>query len=142
MDTGLTPEQRSNSFSDNDLRMMITGDNPQSNAWRELLAYRRLQSLPAYVLPPELTERDETGQYLLAGMRVLPTWARGYNACLAEIRQTIADEDTPLRMPPHHYSKLVNDLRDTALKYAHAQQLRAQISHTLEMCGVVPDHRF
>lgn len=34
-------------------------------------------------------------------------------------------------LPPHKYTALVNELRDTAVKYAGTQQLRAQISVTL-----------
>lgn len=36
----------SNSFSDNELRGMITGNNPVSNAYRELLAYREAEGNP------------------------------------------------------------------------------------------------
>lgn len=43
---GLTPEQSANSFTDDDLRSMITGNNTQSNAWRELLAYREASKEP------------------------------------------------------------------------------------------------
>lgn len=40
-----------NSFTDDELRAMITGNNPQSNAYRELLALREAQSKPmAYMV--------------------------------------------------------------------------------------------
>lgn len=39
---GLTEEQASNSFSDEDLEGMSYGNNPVANAYRELLAFRRL----------------------------------------------------------------------------------------------------
>lgn len=43
---GLTHEQSANCFSDDELEGMINGDAPLSNAWRELLAYRRAGSKP------------------------------------------------------------------------------------------------
>lgn len=39
---GLTEEQASNSFSDEELEGMSYGNNPVANAYRELLAFRRL----------------------------------------------------------------------------------------------------
>ncbi|MEA9436754.1 hypothetical protein VCX44_13265 [Aeromonas caviae] len=39
--TGLTEEQSANSFSDEDLVGMVCGNNPQANAYRELLASRQ-----------------------------------------------------------------------------------------------------
>ncbi|MFQ2235024.1 hypothetical protein ACK32R_04835 [Aeromonas dhakensis] len=39
---GLTEEQASNSFSDEELEGMSYGNNPLANAYRELLAFRRL----------------------------------------------------------------------------------------------------
>ncbi|TKU71494.1 hypothetical protein FDX14_16610 [Citrobacter sp. wls710] len=38
---GEIKQPSSNSFTDEDLEMMTHGDNPQSNAYRELLAFRR-----------------------------------------------------------------------------------------------------
>lgn len=34
-------------------------------------------------------------------------------------------------LKPHEFRELVNDLRDTAVKYAGAQSLREGIAHTL-----------
>ena len=34
-------------------------------------------------------------------------------------------------MKPHLYRELVNELRDVAKEYAHTQQLRERIAHTL-----------
>ena len=45
---GLTEEQSANSFTDEELAMMAYGNNPQTNAMRELLASR--QSLLDYTL--------------------------------------------------------------------------------------------
>lgn len=61
---GLTAEQSSNSFTDEDLEGMAHGNNPVANAYRELLALRKLLAEqdkedgldPA---PPE-TEKDTT----------------------------------------------------------------------------------
>lgn len=39
---GLTKEQSSNSFTDEDLEGMAHGNNPVANAYRELLALRKL----------------------------------------------------------------------------------------------------
>lgn len=45
----------------------------------------------------------------------------------------------PVKIPPHVFNQLVNQLRDTANTYANAQQLRAQLARTLS--GYVqPDH--
>ncbi|WP_328223090.1 hypothetical protein [Aeromonas caviae] len=58
---GLTEEQSANSFTDEELAMMAYGNNPQTNAMRELLASR--QSLLDYTLRVQqlLEERNRTG---------------------------------------------------------------------------------
>lgn len=38
---GLTPEQAANTFTDEQLESLAYGNNPQSNVYRELLAYRK-----------------------------------------------------------------------------------------------------
>ena len=43
---GLTIEQSSNSFTDEDLEGMSHGNNPVANAYRELLALRKLEANP------------------------------------------------------------------------------------------------
>lgn len=43
---GLTHEQAANTFTDDELEGMINGDAPLSNAWRELLAYRKASKEP------------------------------------------------------------------------------------------------
>lgn len=43
---GLTIEQSSNSFTDEDLEGMAHGNNPVANAYRELLAFRKTESNP------------------------------------------------------------------------------------------------
>lgn len=44
-------------------------------------------------------------------------------------------------LAPHLYSQLLNELRDTAVKYQGAQQLRAQLGRTLSKY-LQPDHKF
>ena len=44
------------------------------------------------------------------------------------------------KMKPHLYSKMLNDLRLTAVKFKDTQQLREQLSKTLSNY-VVPDHK-
>ncbi|EEN4005951.1 hypothetical protein CB293_23235 [Salmonella enterica subsp. enterica serovar Kentucky] len=39
---------------------------------------------------------------------------------------------TSYKLPPHIYRELVNRLRDTAVKYQGCQQLREQLSRTLQ----------
>lgn len=57
---GLTPEQAANTFTDAELEAMITGNNPQSNVYRELLAYREASKEPvAWWTGPEPTPTGE-----------------------------------------------------------------------------------
>ena len=42
-------------------------------------------------------------------------------------------------MKPHEFRELVNELRDTAIKYRDHQQLREQIVHVLWAHEVFPD---
>ena len=46
---------------------------------------------------------------------------------------------TPVAIPPHVFSALVNELRETATTYNNTQQLRAQLAKTLQQY-VKPDH--
>lgn len=43
---GLTPEQSANTFTDEQLEFLVYGNNPQSNVYRELLAYRKASKKP------------------------------------------------------------------------------------------------
>lgn len=43
---GLTPEQAANTFTDEQLESLAYGNNPQSNVYRELLAYRKASKEP------------------------------------------------------------------------------------------------
>ena len=43
---GLTPEQSANTFTDEQLESLVYGNNPQSNVYRELLAWRKVSKKP------------------------------------------------------------------------------------------------
>ncbi|HEJ7969452.1 TPA: hypothetical protein SMI17_003058 [Serratia marcescens] len=58
----------------------------------------------------------------------------GWNACRAAmLAQPVSQRYT---LPPHVFRELVNSLRDTAVKYQGAQQLREQLSRTLTDKGL------
>lgn len=59
--TGLTEEQSANSFSDEDLVGMVCGNNPQANAYRELLASRQSLLDCKQRIQQLLAERNSTG---------------------------------------------------------------------------------
>lgn len=59
--TGLTEEQSANSFSDEDLVGMVCGNNPQANAYRELLASRQSLLDCKHRIQQLLAERNSTG---------------------------------------------------------------------------------
>lgn len=56
----------------------------------------------------------------------------GWNACRAAMLQGAEPVTTDYKLPPHIYRELVNRLRDTAVKYQGCQQLREQLSRTLQ----------
>ncbi|MEH3577755.1 hypothetical protein POW01_01735 [Enterobacter cloacae] len=53
-------------------------------------------------------------------------------ACRAAMLQGAEPVTTDYKLPPHIYRELVNRLRDTAVKYQGCQQLREQLSRTLQ----------
>lgn len=55
-----------------------------------------------------------------------------YDACRAAMLQGAERVTTAYKLPPHIYRELVNRLRDTAVKYQGCQQLREQLSRTLQ----------
>ena len=59
--TGLTEEQSANSFIDEDLVGMVCGNNPQANAYRELLASRQSLLDCKQRIQQLLAERNSTG---------------------------------------------------------------------------------
>lgn len=58
---GLTPEQAANTFTDEQLESLVYGNNPKSNAYRELLAYRKSSREP--IGEVILGEYDDTGSH-------------------------------------------------------------------------------
>ncbi|HGA3353868.1 TPA: hypothetical protein ACIR6N_002243 [Enterobacter hormaechei] len=54
------------------------------------------------------------------------------DACRAAMLQGAEPVTTAYKLPPHIYRELVNRLRDTAVKYQGCQQLREQLSRTLQ----------
>ncbi|EIX1192087.1 hypothetical protein MJV30_001614 [Salmonella enterica] len=95
-----------NSFTDEDLEGMIHGNNPQSNAYRELLAFRRnspvigidLASEPdrsvevRYFAPPgyAMVPKEPTNEMLNAWLSEIANWRghiAGYKAMLAAAPQ-------------------------------------------------------
>lgn len=55
-----------------------------------------------------------------------------WNACRAAMLQSAEPVTTAYKLPPHIFRELVNRLRDTAVKYQGCQQLREQLSRTLQ----------
>jgi|SRR6478736_4386515 len=55
-----------------------------------------------------------------------------YNSCRAAMLQGAEPVATAYKLPPHVYRELVNSLRDTAVKYHGCQQLREQLSRTMQ----------
>lgn len=58
--------------------------------------------------------------------------AVGWNAYRAAMLQGAEPVTTDYKLPPHIFRELVNRLRDTAVKYQGCQQLREQLSRTLQ----------
>lgn len=58
--------------------------------------------------------------------------ADSWNACRAAMLQGAEHVTTAYKLPPHIFRELVNRLRDTAVKYQGCQQLREQLSRTLQ----------
>lgn len=58
--------------------------------------------------------------------------AVGWNAYRAAMLQGAEPVTTAYKLPPHIFRELVNRLRDTAVKYQGCQQLREQLSRTLQ----------
>ena len=74
-------------------------------------------------VPEEITEYD---------MALASAWAHGFNQCRAAMLQGAEPVTTAYKLPPHIFRELVNRLRDTAVKYQGCQQLREQLSRTLQ----------
>lgn len=55
-----------------------------------------------------------------------------YDVCRDAMLQGAEPVTTAYKLPPHIFRELVNRLRDTAVKYQGCQQLREQLSRTLQ----------
>lgn len=96
---------------------------------------RALTALPAPAVPEEKPELGYNPSMSWGDQCVANAEIRGWNACRsAMLAQPVS---SGYKLPPHVYRELVNCLRDTAVKYQGAQQLRAQLSRTLTENGLV-----
>lgn len=95
-----------------------------------------------HVIPGQLTLRMAEEKALSLGAVLYDeeaeVFADGWNACRAEMLkaqqnepQNIPENIPAIQLDPHVYRELVNVLRDVALEYHAAQQLRERISRAL-----------
>ncbi|WP_230861805.1 ead/Ea22-like family protein [Enterobacter hormaechei] len=90
---------------------------------------------PAPVSVPDEIPKLKDGRgfkYVKDRVRYSVNYANGWNACRAAMLQGAEPVTTDYKLPPHIYRELVNRLRDTAVKYQGCQQLREQLSRTLQ----------
>lgn len=101
-----------------------------------------------YAAPPETVSVPECFKRLLHhayGMTMGHDWNKGTMAghhrdklcqavedCRAAMLQGAEPVTTAYKLPPHIFRELVNRLRDTAVKYQGCQQLREQLSRTMQ----------
>jgi hypothetical protein len=88
---GLTPEQSANSFTDEELEGMSYGNNPQSIAYRELLAFRR-SAVPGGAMVELL--RDSSAQLTLFALKIESEWGTGRSW-----GELVADNDRDTELP-------------------------------------------
>lgn len=108
--------------------------NEDGAHWVESVVYT---APPAPVSVPEPIKRnDADGWWMYKGRRVGGGCAEWYNRALDDCRAAMLQGDEPVttayKLPPHIFRELVNRLRDTAVKYHGCQQLREQLSLTLQ----------
>ncbi|MDD8300074.1 hypothetical protein LAW39_01955 [Escherichia coli] len=132
------------------------GAEPQRNpvlayadSYRDM-AERGVESIPVWSVITDL-ERNIAPLYTAPPAPVVPTldewlairgdkplgWVKdamreSYDACRAAMLQGAEPVTTAYKLPPHIFRELVNRLRDTAVKYQGCQQLREQLSRTLQ----------
>nr|DAO28010.1 MAG TPA: hypothetical protein [Caudoviricetes sp.] len=82
---------------------------------------------PAPVSVPDAMEMDDDFDSAFEHGKAV-----GWNAYRAAMLQGAEPVTTAYKLPPHIYRELVNRLRDTAVKYQGCQQLREQLSRTLQ----------
>ncbi|WP_057072433.1 hypothetical protein [Enterobacter cloacae] len=82
---------------------------------------------PAPVSVPDAMEMDDDFDSAFEHGKAV-----GWNAYRAAMLQGAEPVTTAYKLPPHIFRELVNRLRDTAVKYQGCQQLREQLSRTLQ----------
>lgn len=99
---------------------------------------------PAPVSVLDITALDNlAGEMLNHAMNCERRVAVAYTHCAHSLAEEVRDlraamlqgaerVTTAYKLPPHIYRELVNRLRDTAVKYQGCQQLREQLSRTLQ----------
>ncbi|HHA1718332.1 TPA: hypothetical protein ACOEGC_003994 [Enterobacter kobei] len=88
---------------------------------------RLYTSPPAPVSVPAAMEMDDDFDSAFEHGKAV-----GWNAYRAAMLQGAEPVTTAYKLPPHIFRELVNRLRDTAVKYQGCQQLREQLSRTLQ----------
>ena len=99
----------------------------------DVLLYR--SATPAPVSVPDEIQKLKDGRgfrYVKDGVHYSVNYANGWNQCRAAMLQGAEPVTTAYKLPPHIFRELVNRLRDTAVKYQGCQQLREQLSRTLQ----------
>ena len=91
----------------------------------DVLLYRAAPPAPVSV-PAAMEMDDDFDSAFEHGKAV------GWNAYRAAMLQGAEPVTTAYKLPPHIFRELVNRLRDTAVKYQGCQQLREQLSSTLQ----------
>ena len=91
----------------------------------DVLLYRAAPPAPVSV-PAAMEMDDDFDSAFEHGKAV------GWNACRSVMLQGAEPVTTAYKLPPHIFRELVNRLRDTAVKYQGCQQLREQLSRTLQ----------
>ncbi|MCF1339693.1 hypothetical protein LH696_04990 [Enterobacter asburiae] len=91
----------------------------------DVLLYR--SATPAPVSVPAAMEMDDDFDSAFEHGKAV-----GWNAYRAAMLQGAEPVTTAYKLPPHIFRELVNRLRDTAVKYQGCQQLREQLSRTLQ----------
>lgn len=98
--------------------------NEDGALWVEGIVYT---APPAPVPVPAAMEMDDDFDSAFEHGKAV-----GWNACRSVMLQGAEPVTTAYKLPPHIFRELVNRLRDTAVKYQGCQQLREQLSRTLQ----------
>ncbi|HCX4597540.1 TPA: hypothetical protein ACP62F_002768 [Escherichia coli] len=96
----------------------------------DVLLYR--YAPPAPVSVPDIATVETTYPDVQTNWQDAKMYAEGWNACRSVMLQGAEPVTTAYKLPPHIFRELVNRLRDTAVKHQGCQQLREQLSRTLQ----------